>query len=68
MANHTYQATALTANTTYCWKAQAIDPAGVNIFGAFSATSTFNTQTSSTPPEVHIKGNVNIGGNVEIKP
>jgi len=60
-AVHTYQPTALTANTTYCWKAQAIDPAGVNIFGAFSATSTFST-TPTTQTNINISGGTTIYG------
>jgi hypothetical protein len=67
-AIHTYQAAALTANTQYWWRAYAIDPAGVNAFSSASGIGTFTTQTTATPQEVHIKGNVNFGGNVIIKP
>ncbi|MEO8105669.1 MAG: kelch repeat-containing protein, partial [Candidatus Saccharibacteria bacterium] len=67
-AIHAYQATALAANTQYWWRAYAIDPAGTNTFSGASGIGTFTTQSSSTPNEVHIKGNVNIGGNVIFKP
>jgi len=63
--------TALSANTTYCWKARAKDPAGTNTFGSFSGTQTFTTGTngSTTQKAVTIKGNVNIGGgDVIIRP
>ncbi|GEM_PF-1293066 len=68
IAIHTYQLAALAVNTQYWWRAYAIDPAGTNVFGVASSIGTFNTQTSATPPEVHIRGNVNFGGNVIIKP
>jgi hypothetical protein len=37
----------LSTNTTYCWKAAAIDPAGSNIFSSFSATQLFTTGSSA---------------------
>ncbi|HSX36523.1 MAG TPA: hypothetical protein VLG13_00140 [Patescibacteria group bacterium] len=68
-AIHTYQPTALTANTQYWWRAYAIDPGGSNTWSSASSIGTFTTQTSATPPTVRIGGsNVNIGGNVIIKP
>ena len=48
LASHTYQTTALTAGTTYCWKAAAIDPGGSNAFGSYSATQLFTT--NQIPP------------------
>jgi hypothetical protein len=61
--------TALTANTQYCWKARAKDPGGSNTFGSFSGTQLFTTLNTATQKTVKIGGsNVNIGGNVIIKP
>jgi hypothetical protein len=48
IASHTYQAAALSLNTTYCWKAAAIDPGGSNTFSSYSATQLFSTNL--TPP------------------
>ncbi|MBI4034472.1 hypothetical protein HY380_01080 [Candidatus Saccharibacteria bacterium] len=48
LATYTYQAT-LSYNTTYCWKADAIDPAGTNGYSAASSTRTFTTVANSTP-------------------
>jgi len=58
-AIHTYQATALTANTQYWWRAYAIDPAGVNSFSAVSSIGTFTTAATT-------QNNVNIGGGTTI--
>ena len=55
----------LVPNTTYCWKADAVDPGGSNSFGSASATQTFTTETSTRP--VNIKGNINIKGNTNIR-
>ncbi len=65
-AIHTYQPAALSANTTYCWKAAAIDPAGTNTFSSDSATRLFTTITSATPSTKDIRGNVNIKGGTKI--
>ena len=67
-AIYTYQSTVLTANTQYWWRAYAIDPAGTNLFSSASSIGTFTTQTSATSNQAIIRGNVNIGGNVLIKP
>ena len=67
-AIHTYQPTALSLNTTYCWKAAAIDPAGTNLFGSYSTTSTFTTQTTATPTQINITGGTIINGNTTIHP
>jgi len=48
-ATYTYSGTALALNTTYCWKAAAIDPGGSNTFGSFSATRLFTTIPNSAP-------------------
>ena len=58
LATYTYTGT-LSANTTYCWQAQAIDPAGSNSFGSLSATQLFTTNSGTTM--------VNIGGGTNIK-
>lgn len=42
-ATYTYQGT-LADNTTYCWKADAIDPAGSNSYGTASSTRLFTTR------------------------
>lgn len=49
IATYTYQGT-LNANTTYCWAAQAVDPAGNTAFGSLSATQSFTTQTGPAAP------------------
>lgn len=67
-AIYTYQSTALSANTQYWWRAYAIDPAGTNLFSSASSIGTFTTQTSAKSNQAIIRGNVNIGGNVIIKP
>ncbi len=66
-AIHTYQPAALTANTTYCWKATAIDPAGTNIFNESSATRTFTT-APTTQTNVNIGGGTIIYGGSTINP
>jgi len=50
LATHTYQAAALSNNTTYCWKAAAIDPGGTNSFGDYSATQLFSTNMTPSAP------------------
>jgi hypothetical protein len=49
MATYTYTGT-LSAATTYCWKAQAIDPGGSNTFGSFSSTQSFTTNSAPAAP------------------
>jgi hypothetical protein len=49
-ATHTYQTPALAAGTTYCWKARAIDPGGLNTFGAYSGTQSFTTNQAPATP------------------
>lgn len=39
----------LNNNTTYCWKAAAIDPGGTNTFSSYSSTQTFTTGANVTP-------------------
>jgi len=49
-ATHTYQPTVLDPNTTYCWKARAIDPGGINTWSSYSGTRSFTTsQIPATP-------------------
>ncbi|MEO8105670.1 MAG: kelch repeat-containing protein [Candidatus Saccharibacteria bacterium] len=50
LASHTYQAAALSYNTTYCWKAAAIDPGGSNTFGSYSTTRLFTTNQPPPAP------------------
>lgn len=40
----------LSAGTTYCWRAAAIDPAGTNTFTAYSPTQTFTTEATNSSP------------------
>jgi len=49
IATYTYTGT-LSAGTTYCWQAQAIDPGGSNTFGSFSATQSFTTNSAPAAP------------------
>jgi hypothetical protein len=58
IATYTYSGT-LGASTTYCWQAQAIDPAGSNSWGSLSGTSSFTTNSGATM--------VNMGGNLTIR-
>jgi hypothetical protein len=50
MANHTYQAAALTAGTQYWWRAFAIDPGGINVFTAASGINSFTTAGAQVAP------------------
>jgi hypothetical protein len=50
MANHTYQAPALSLSTQYWWRAYAIDPAGDNTWSAASAIQSFTTQSIPSAP------------------
>ncbi|HSX37010.1 MAG TPA: hypothetical protein VLG13_02750 [Patescibacteria group bacterium] len=59
LATYTY-AGVLSANTTYCWQAQAKDPGGSNTFGSLSATQLFTTNSGSTMS--NIGGGTNIRG------
>ena len=58
-AVHTYQTTALSANTQYWWRAYVIDPGGTNTWSSASSISTFTTALATQP-------NVNIGGGTTI--
>lgn len=64
MATHNYQTPALSASTTYCWKARAKDPGGSNTWGSYSATQTFTTGVVG--PSVQIQGGVEIRGGTSI--
>ncbi|HET7320547.1 MAG TPA: hypothetical protein VFI84_03120 [Candidatus Saccharimonadales bacterium] len=52
MATYTYQGI-LSAGTTYCWQAQAIDPGGSNNFGPLSATQSFTTNNAPAAPTLN---------------
>ncbi len=58
VAIHTLQ-TALSANTTYYWRAYAIDPNGSNTWSSASGIGTFSTSAS---PQI----NINVGGGTTI--
>lgn len=62
-ATYTYQGS-LATSTTYCWKADAIDPTGSNTYGSASATQLFTTAASTT---VNLNGGVNIIGGTTIQ-
>jgi len=63
IATYTYQSR-LAGSTTYCWKADAIDPGGSANFGSASSTQTFTTQP---PVPTAIKGGVNIRGGTNLQ-
>jgi hypothetical protein len=60
-ATYTYQGT-LVMNTTYCWKADAIDPGGTNSYGSASATRLFTTIAGPTTDQVMRGGQYFTGG------
>ncbi len=62
LAIHNYQAPLLSANTTYWWRAYAIDPGGSNTWSSSSAIQSFTT----APTETHLQGNLKIQGNVKL--
>jgi hypothetical protein len=64
IAAYTYQAT-LSTSTTYCWKADAIDPGGSNTFSSTSSTRLFTT--ASTSSAVQINGGTEINGGTTIQ-
>jgi hypothetical protein len=57
IATYAYSGT-LVIGATYCWKADAIDPGGSNVYGSASATQLFSTVSGA----VKINGGVNIRG------
>jgi len=62
IATYTYQGT-LSASTTYCWKADAIDPLGSNTYGSASLTQSFTTAGAGS--SVTVQGGVTIlGGDI----
>jgi hypothetical protein len=69
-AIHNYQTSALSNNTTYYWRAYAIDPAGSNAWSSASSINSFTTlpAATTTNQQVIIKGGVDMGGNVILKP
>jgi hypothetical protein len=64
IATYTYQGT-LTAGTTYCWQADATDPAGSNTFSSTSSTQSFTTAAAGS--SVTIGGGVTIQGGTTIQ-
>jgi hypothetical protein len=65
-ANYTYQGT-LSNSTTYCWKADAIDPGGTNGYGSASSTQLFTTAAAGGSNTVTIQGGVDIRGGSTIQ-
>jgi len=65
-ATYAYQGT-LSAGTTYCWKADAIDPGGSNSYGSVSATQTFTTVAGGGSDSVTVQGGVTIQGGSTIQ-
>ena len=62
MATYTYTGR-LATSTTYCWKADAIDPGGSNAFGSATATQSFTTVGG----EVDIQGGTTILGGTTVQ-
>jgi hypothetical protein len=62
IASYTYQGT-LTQGATYCWKADARDPAGSNTYSVASATQLFTVMVT----QVNIQGGVTIQGGSTIQ-
>jgi hypothetical protein len=56
----------LSASTTYCWKAAAIDPGGSNTFSSYSATQLFTTGATLVQP-VNINGGTTINGGTWVR-
>jgi hypothetical protein len=67
MANHTYQAAALSYSTTYCWKGRAIDPGGSNTWSGYSSTQSFSTGSALPSAPVNINGGANVRGGSSIQ-
>jgi hypothetical protein len=65
VAIHRYQTPALTAGTQYWWRAQVIDPGGLNAWTSLSSISTFTT-ASGTTTESEIRGGVQLRGGTKI--
>ena len=65
-ATYAYQST-LSNSTTYCWKADAIDPAGSNTYSSASATQTFTTVAGGGSDSVTVQGGVTIQGGSTIQ-
>ena len=63
-ATYAYQST-LSNSTTYCWKADAIDPGGTNTYGTASATQLFTTAAAGS--SVTVQGGVTIQGGSTIQ-
>lgn len=61
----TYGAASLSANTQYCWKGAAIDPAGTNTFSSYSSTQLFTTGSAVVP--VQLNGGTQIRGGTLIR-
>lgn len=55
---HLQTANILTPNTTYYWRAKAIDPGGSNTYSSYSSVASFSTGTL----EIQINGGTNITG------
>lgn len=62
-AIHQYQTPALSPNTQYWWRAQAIDPIDANSWSNYSTIFTFTT-AEATRSQINIGGSTNIYGGV----
>jgi hypothetical protein len=62
-ATYTVQSSMTEANS-YCWQAQAKDPAGSNVFGALSSASTFSVNLPPAPPTLSQPVNSSSGTSV----
>jgi type VI protein secretion system component Hcp len=67
IATHRYQATGLTFNTQYWWRAYAIDPGGSNTFSSVSSIATFTTSQATPTGGTQIGGGTTIRGGTVIQ-
>ena len=65
IANYVWQPTALSNNTTYWWRAYAIDPGGINTSSSASSIQSFTTAASGTSQK-GITGGTKITGGTRI--
>jgi hypothetical protein len=65
MAVHDYQSPALAEGTTYCWKARAKDPGGLDTWSGYSTTQLFTTLIPNNT-STQIEGGVQFRGGTKI--
>ncbi len=67
-AVYNYTFTDLAANTTYYWRAYAIDPVGTNTWSSASGISSFATETTAQINDINIGGGTTIYGGTTFSP